>query len=214
MKNLILLVCIFACHLAQGQNVQFSKTSYHINEKVEIADVTDVAIDNNTTTSSSLFKTLTFTIQKQAALNLCWAAVASSVSKFYDPSSTFTQCKLANQAFKRDDCCTDLTKCDAPFSLDEPLKYTGNFVSMHGGAPSFDLIKQQITNGRLVCVRIEWRSGDGHFVVIHGFHDNGTIDVQDPWPERNPGTITLLELELFYKDLGAITDYYLTKPQF
>ncbi len=163
---------------------------------------------SNVSPNSSLL----FVIQKQAALNLCWAAVASSVSKFYDKNSSYTQCKLANYAFNTTDCCNNLNSCDRPWFLDKALSYTGNLKEMKSGTPSFDLIKNEITNGRLICVRIEWRSRAGHFAVIHGYHDNGDIDVQDPWPDKNPGTIPLVELEMFYKDLGAITHYYLTKP--
>jgi hypothetical protein len=157
-------------------------------------------------------KSLAFNIQKQSALHLCWAAVTSSVSKFYDQGSPYTQCDLANYALGMTDCCKDLNKCDSNWYLNRAMTYTMNLASSLQGMPSFDIIKNEITNNRLVCVRIEWRNSAGHFVVIHGFHDNGDIDVQDPWPTKNPGRIPLTELQIFYQDLGSITHYYLTKP--
>jgi len=37
---------------------------------------------------------LDFEIQQQERTKWCWAAVAASVARYYDPLSTFTQCSI------------------------------------------------------------------------------------------------------------------------
>lgn len=160
-------------------------------------------------------KTLNFVIQKQSAKNLCWAACGASISKFYDPNSQYQQCVIANKVLNQTKCCIDITKCDKTAKLSEALQVTGNYKDRYSGIPTFDVIKNQIVNGHVIALRINWNDNNqGHFIVIHGFHDDGKIDVQDPWPESNPGTLSLTELALFYDGVGSITDYYLTKKEF
>ena len=48
---------------------------------------------------------LAFVIEPQLQTNWCWAAVSKSVSWFYDQSSPWTQCRVANAALPRTDCC-------------------------------------------------------------------------------------------------------------
>jgi hypothetical protein len=192
------------------------------NEAKKVKDAKGSTDSNQTrSTSTSLTspslagKTLNFEMQKQPELNLCWAAVASSISKFYDTRSSYTVCDLANRALSRSTCCTDIRPCDMPWSLESALTITGNLRSTNSGMPSLDVIKNQITNNYVIALRVYWRSNDqGHFIVIHGFHDDGTVDVKDPWPTSNPGRVSLAELELFYQNYGQITHHYLTKKLF
>jgi hypothetical protein len=156
--------------------------------------------------------TLNFRIQKQSALNLCWAAVTSSISKFYDNSSVYDQCILANNAFKRTDCCTDLSKCDMGWYIQLALTMTNNLRSTQAGVPDIDVIRQEIGNNRIIALTISWSGGGFHDIAIYGVHDDDTVDVADPWPSKDPGTVSLTELALFYKDMGQITSYYLTDP--
>ncbi len=48
---------------------------------------------------------LDFWMQHQQQTNWCWAAVATSVSHFFNPASTWTQCAVANGELNRNDCC-------------------------------------------------------------------------------------------------------------
>src|SRR6185437_3941217 len=41
----------------------------------------------------------------QQESNWCWAATADGVAHFYDSSSTWTQCAIANSELGRTDCC-------------------------------------------------------------------------------------------------------------
>ena len=49
------------------------------------------------------FYVLKFTMQQQEQTNWCWAAASTSVSHFYDSSSAWTQCKVANTQLGRMD---------------------------------------------------------------------------------------------------------------
>ena len=156
--------------------------------------------------------TLPFTIQKQPELNLCWAACGSSIYNYYDPGPLYTICDIANAQLGRTDCCTDLTICDKQGYLDQALTYTHNYRGAIAGIPDFGVIQQEIGNGLLIALRVLWHTNNqGHFIVIHGCHDDETIDVQDPWPTRTPGTIALTQLAYFYNDLGEITHTFFTK---
>src|SRR5204863_1759343 len=48
---------------------------------------------------------LDFSMQHQQQTNWCWAAVSTSVALFFNPSSGWTQCAVANGELNRNDCC-------------------------------------------------------------------------------------------------------------
>jgi ABC-type bacteriocin/lantibiotic exporter with double-glycine peptidase domain len=169
--------------------------------------------EKNTSTKNKQ-KQLAFIMQKQDGNMLCWAAVASSISKFYDKNSRHEQCTLVNHFYDRTTCCTDLHNCNIAGELELALRYTGNLNSFVKQSPSFDLIKEQIYNHHPVCLRIDMGGIEYHVVVVYGFHADGTVDVEDPWPDRGPVTIKFKELENYYRAVGKIVGYYTTKPLF
>ena len=60
---------------------------------------------------------LVFSIQKQLQTQWCWAAVSTSVSLYFNRSSTWTQCTVANKNLKRSDCCGSPSNCNTPSVL-------------------------------------------------------------------------------------------------
>jgi hypothetical protein len=79
-------------------------------------------------------KQLSFDMQMQTQSNWCWAATATSVSRFYWFLSTWTQCQVANAELERSDCCNSNVPgaCNVPWFLDRALTRTNNFVSITG----------------------------------------------------------------------------------
>jgi hypothetical protein len=157
---------------------------------------------------------LNFTMQHQLQDNWCWAATSASTSLFYDHSTPWTQCKVANSALTRNDCCLNLNPnpCDVPWYLDKALSVTGNFASYLPNALSINDISTQIDAGTVIGVRVGWSNGDGHFVVIYGYDASNPdpfVYIADPiYPT------SYLELSTFtseYQGTGTWTDTYYTK---
>jgi hypothetical protein len=109
-------------------------------------------------------------MEPQARPNWCWAATAKSTSVFYLPSSSWTQCTVANGALERSDCCDSgyYVACDVPWHLDSALMVTDNFVSMTGPLTNEQVIAE-LQAGRPLGARVAWSGGGGHFVVIYGY---------------------------------------------
>jgi len=143
---------------------------------------------NNTLTkisevNSEIKSIIDIKIEKQSALNLCWASVASGISQFYEKDKYWSQCKLTDKAFGLTNCCKDLNACDRAWYLDSALIFTRNYRQAKLGMPSFDEIKNEILNGHVISLRIEWRAeNQGHFILITGFYDGEFVQIEDPWP--------------------------------
>jgi hypothetical protein len=124
---------------------------------------------------------LSFTLQPQHQSEWCWAAITASLSKHYNPDSTWCQCKLATRLTKRKktgdkDCCSHpYTKdiahvCNQPQYLEQALRLIGRLAAPPITGPmTFGRIEKEILAGRPVCARIRWgRATVGHFVLIYG----------------------------------------------
>ena len=126
--------------------------------------------------------TLHFVMQTQQENNWCWAATTSSVSNFFNSSSTWTQCAVASKCLGST-CCVAPTPCDKTFTLDGPLGWTGNLqgIPVPGNGSQTD-VQTQIDGGNPVCCHISWSGGGGHFVAISGYDWNsGDVFVEDPF---------------------------------
>ena len=128
---------------------------------------------------------LPFMMQSQSQSEWCWAAVAASVSHFFNASSPWTQCTLVNAELGQTTCCQDgsTPQCNQPWYLDQALSQTGNLASWSAGTSAYATLVQEVDAGRPLGVRIGWPGPDngGHFVVLDGYTDPNTVDVQDPW---------------------------------
>jgi hypothetical protein len=106
-------------------------------------------------------------METQQQTQWCWAAVAVSVSKFYEASSTITQCRVANMVLGQNGCCANPAPCNVDNFLEDALGEAGHFNRL-----DFDLtfsdVDGEMRQGRPLGCRIGWFGGGGHFVVIHG----------------------------------------------
>jgi hypothetical protein len=112
-----------------------------------------------------------------------------SITKFYEPSTGWTQCKLVNRAFGQTTCCAagSSSVCDKPWYGDHALTITGHLASVIPRSLSLAEVKTEILGGRPISIAIYWipPSTGGHNPVIDGFDlstpSAPTIDVEDPW---------------------------------
>ncbi len=162
---------------------------------------------------------LPFAMQHQLQREWCWAAVAASVSRFYDVGSPWTQCRLANEELGQTTCCADgsTRDCNKPWLLENALGRTRNMNGFPvAGSATMGSIATEIDGRRPVGVRIGWVNAagqevGGHFVVIDGYADLDLLDIQDPW--YGPSTVSLEGLLFHYKGNGRWTHtYYTRKP--
>ena len=97
-----------------------------------------------------------FGVAFQEQDNWCWAAVSTSVSHFFDPASTWTQCSLASNQLNLE-CCVDASPCNETWTLDEPLQVVGCLESYAVGTTSFDDVRDRIEAGSPVCCTLAGR---------------------------------------------------------
>ncbi len=131
---------------------------------------------------------LSLSVQPQEQTRWCWAAVSTSVSLFYSPAATWTQCSVANATLQRADCCgngaADPGKCNRDWYLDRALNATDNLDRVEPRPLVFDEVKEQIANDAVIGTRVAWRGGGGHFQTIVGWLVAGSgveyIEISDP----------------------------------
>jgi papain like cysteine protease AvrRpt2 len=125
-----------------------------------------------------------FQIEKQREDLWCWAAVSASVDHYFFPASTFTQCKVAGKVLNRANCCADPDLCNDKATLQDALDAVGRLRDTRIGPLSFEDIRREIDAFLPIGVRIGWRGGGGHFVVISGYSESPSgaqlVDVADP----------------------------------
>ena len=139
----------------------------------------------------------------------CWAAVALSVEKYFEPTSQQTQCGIATLVHHLN-CCANKTACNRKAELHVALQKVGHFHDIRVGRLTFDQIKTSIDAGFPVCVRIGWWPQGGHYVVITGaaIDDSGDqwVTVADPLYES--GMWYYDEFSSFYFGIGHWTHTY------
>ena len=114
-----------------------------------------------------------FDWQRQEQTHWCWAAMTAAVSLYYDPSSIWTQCRLANAVEGRKDCCEDggSPECNIEQDAKTGLEKTGNFHSETTEAALPQQIADEMRQLRPIVAGV-FKSGQpiGHAVVIQGFY--------------------------------------------
>lgn len=155
---------------------------------------------------------LTFTMERQTQTNWCWAATSDSVSHYYTPSSTWSQCTIANACLGSATCCATPGPCNVYGYLDRALTVTKNFKSMVAGTITFGQIKAEILSGRPIGVRTAWSGGGAHFLCIIGYDTIGNVPyVYLDDPIYGPSFITLSQFTNNYRGSGRWTHTYYTK---
>ncbi len=122
-----------------------------------------------------------FSIQQQLQDQWCWAAVAVSVSRFYDPNrSPWSQCSLAQEVLQISGCCPKNAACNKPAALDAALSSTQNLNAPVSGTIPVDQIVQELQAGRPVAAGVDF-DGTDHFVVISAASTSpATLQICDP----------------------------------
>jgi len=154
---------------------------------------------------------LVFNMQQQEQTDWCWAGCAVGTSHFYDPSSAWTQCTLANAAFKKTTCCQDRGACNRPWKFIEALTTVGNLDSPANGIEAQATITAEVKSGEPLGVRVDWRGGTiGHVLMVVGGGANDMVTVQDPF--YGQWYIPYSTLVNSYMGTGSWTRSFFTKP--
>jgi hypothetical protein len=151
-------------------------------------------------------------MQMQLQSEWCWAATSSSVSHYYDPASTFSQCSIVNNQQKQTTCCTDgsTPECNTPFFLNQALTCTGNLASVENNPPPLAHLATEFAAGRVVCARIGWNGGGGHFLALDAVDvPNERIQVCDPI--IGTSDYAYADFVNAYRGMGTCTTGYLTQ---
>lgn len=154
---------------------------------------------------------LPFAMQVQQQSNWCWAATTSSVSGYFDASSPWNQCNVASTCLMSS-CCTVPDPCNCPYTLDDPLRRTGNLQgSACPRSDTFDGLQSEINQGRPVCCHIDWGNNTGHFVAISGYdRSEGDVFIEDSL--YGPATIPFPDFVSSYRGSGRWDYTYYTQP--
>jgi hypothetical protein len=164
-------------------------------------------------TTEEVWHRLAFVMQPQQQTQWCWAAVAASVSAFFNPSTTWMQCDIVNAEFGRTDCCANGSSadCNKPWYIDQGLQRTGNFRSKSTGAGTMTDVSQDVDISRPLCVRIGWSGGGGHAVAIDGYHRGlNMVAIDDPW--YGASDVSLATFRTAYQGSGSWTHSYRVEP--
>lgn len=113
-------------------------------------------------------RTLPFNMEKQKQSQWCWAAVAVSVARFFQASSAFTQCRVANAELGTNVCCANPAACNFDHTLETALAQVGHFRDVAHEPLPFSDVQGEINAARPLGCRIGWFGGGGHFVILHG----------------------------------------------
>lgn len=156
---------------------------------------------------------LRFTMQAQTQGNWCWAANSVSVSHFYVPASSWTQCLVANAQTGFSDCCGAGAsgQCNIYGFLGAALTTVGHFNRQTGTQSSFAEVETEMLAGRPLGIRVAWGGGGAHFVHATGTEDDGFVWVSD----SGGGTTALVAydtLRTSYSGSGTWTHSYFTQP--
>ena len=119
-------------------------------------------------------------VQRQQNSEWCWAAVSTSVDRFFRPDSTHTQCEIAGSVLNVK-CCdgTQAVKsdaCNTPHALHSVLGRLHLLAADPIVKPlAFDQVRREVDAGRPVCILIKWLDNQGqvtnrgHFIALNGY---------------------------------------------
>lgn len=155
-----------------------------------------------------------FKVQPQPQSNWCWAAVSTSVAAFYKAPGSWTQCKVANAELSRADCCGIGASgpCNIPWYLDRALTRVGCFSGISASVEPLANVQAEVAATRVLCLRIGWTGGGGHFIAIAGWYTGASgvvyINVEDPI--SGAVQVPYTKLVSAYQNAGRWTHSYRT----
>jgi len=152
-----------------------------------------------------------FPMQQQLQSNWCWAACSTSVDHFYNPSSTVTQCQVANNQTNRTDCCTNGSGsgCNIYGYLDRALTFVNRLDHMTGSTTAYNDLVAQINAWRPLGIRVAWSGGGAHFIVASGYEQGSLVVIDDPI--YGTSVVAYNTLKGTYQGSGNWTHSYFTK---
>ncbi len=124
-------------------------------------------------------------VSVQQQTNWCWAAVTTSLARFYGVRNE-EQCKLVDDEIDLQsnlNCCgmSDVAQCNRAYQIPKALRHVGIATSTHAGQQSFVELAQQIQDGHpVVLVLIGSGVADNHYVLLTGVGPNETLIIKDP----------------------------------
>jgi hypothetical protein len=168
---------------------------------------------------------LPYHIEPQEQSAWCWAAVAASTVRYYDPGNKALtiQCKVADLCLDKkvlpphvDTCCGAPWDSNLLFELEKALDKVGTNGGRVKSPMAFDDVVAAIDRGHPVAVGVTWQASLArHFAVIRGYcvTDNRRFfAIADPW---DFGTMNYHDADEFLKNyLGHRSTWdesYLTK---
>jgi Papain-like cysteine protease AvrRpt2 len=156
---------------------------------------------------------LVFQMQSQQETNWCWAAVSTSVSRYYDSASTWTQCSVANGELGRTDCCGSGAggACNVYGFLNTSLQRVGHLDHWDGNVASFQTVDDEIDAGRPIGIRVAWSGGGAHFLAVIGYLEDTQNYVAVDDPIYGKSDLTYNALTTSYQGSGTWTHTYYTK---
>ena len=155
-------------------------------------------------------------VEHQSQTHWCWAAVSASVARFFSTGTGWTQCKVANQIWSRQDCCggAATSACNNDSYLDLALRAVRCFDRMTNSVASFIEVTNELASGEPVCVRTQWGpQGGGHFLAIRGVKTSISgrelYLIDDPIFGRQQ--VPRMKFETDYRGSGIWTHTYYVK---
>ncbi|QRO01884.1 C39 family peptidase [Archangium violaceum] len=126
---------------------------------------------------------LPVTMQPQQRSNWCWAAVATTTARFYQPSQPWTQESLVGVVLgvKPDNASTLPAQYNVAWYLAEALTQTGHFERYQQGPLSYEDTCEQVARGAPLGVQVQWAGGGTHFMLVTGYDAGDLVLVQNPW---------------------------------
>lgn len=81
--------------------------------------------------------------------------MSTSVAKYYNSGTGWTQCAVANNELGRNNCCAGNANkpCNVYSTLDTSLSRIGHLDHMAGKTATFNVVTNQIAESRPVSVR-------------------------------------------------------------
>ncbi|WJK38134.1 papain-like cysteine protease family protein [Solwaraspora sp. WMMA2056] len=136
---------------------------------------------------SMIDQRLEFAMQRQEQGMWCWSAATVSLAAYYDPSTHWTQCTLANAELNRNDCCVPAGS-ESPGNQgrwpDTALQRVGVLRRRENRALTPAEIGAEMAGSTPIGLNTSWRGGGGHILAIRGrFFLDGEeyVSVADPW---------------------------------
>lgn len=116
---------------------------------------------------------LPFQVQRQGKrTQWCWAAVTATISGYPNPphNQPITMCQLASNELGLPCCNVPVAGgCDVQNTLDGSLRRIGRLRQpiIHGYL-RVGAVAAELSSNLPLPIRVEWKGGGGHFVVIYG----------------------------------------------